>query len=160
MVSCRIDEARGTRLLIAAGGEWFQIVGRTPVTLKQRAPLRRLLFALAELKVRSPDAVLSVTAAFEAGWPGERATANAAAMRVYTAIHSLRRLGLRGLLVRRSRGYVLDVEVDITSEDEGVSAIRADPLPNGQREDDAQNVAENAAESGMPILPRILIRTV
>src|SRR5262249_1167930 len=74
------------------------------------------LIALARMREKTPNAVLPVTAAFEAGWPGERANPTAAAMRVYTAVHSLRRLGFRGLLVRRRRGYVLDVEVQIANE--------------------------------------------
>jgi len=105
------------RLVVAAGAEWFQITGRSRVILETRVPLRRLLLALAEMKERSPNAVLPVTAAFEAGWPGERASATAAAMRVYTAVHSLRRLGLRGLLVRRRRGYVLDIDVQIAANE-------------------------------------------
>ena len=105
------------RLVIAAGAEWFQITGRPRVALETRIPLRRLLLALGEMKVKTPGAVLPVTAAFDAGWPGERATPTAAAMRVYTAIHSLRRLGLRGLLVRRRRGYVLDIDVYIAANE-------------------------------------------
>jgi hypothetical protein len=120
MLSLRLTESpREARLVIAAGAEWFQIAGRSPnrVILETRVPLRRLLLALADLKQRSPGSVLPVTAAFEAGWPGERATPTAAAMRVYTAIHSLRRLGLRGLLVRRRRGYVLDIDVHIAANE-------------------------------------------
>jgi hypothetical protein len=105
------------RLVISAGAEWFQITGRPRVTLETRIPLRRLLLALGEMKVKNTGAVLPVTAAFDAGWPGERATPTAAAMRVYTAIHSLRRLGLRGLLVRRRRGYVLDIDVNIAANE-------------------------------------------
>ena len=105
------------KLTIAAGAEWFQFEGRPLVLLETRIPLRRLLLALGAMKRQNPNAVLPVTAAFEAGWPGERATPTAAAMRVYTAVHSLRRLGLRGLLVRRRRGYVLDVDVVITKNE-------------------------------------------
>ncbi|MCW5833439.1 MAG: hypothetical protein KIS78_13635 [Labilithrix sp.] len=115
MLPLRHHEAPAPRLVIAAGAEWFQISGRAPVVLETRVPLRRLLLALGELKLRSPNAVLPVTAAFEAGWPGERASPTAAAMRVYTAVHSLRRLGLRGLLVRRRRGYVLDIDVQLAA---------------------------------------------
>jgi len=111
------DTPREPRLVIAAGAEWFQLAGRSAVTLETRIPLRRLLLALGELKQRSPGAVLPVTAAFEAGWPGERANPTAAAMRVYTPIHSLRRSGLRGLLVRRRRGYVLDCDVYIAANE-------------------------------------------
>lgn len=103
------------QLTIASGAEWFKLPGQPMVVLETRIPLRRLLLALGELKMRSPNAVLPVTGAFEAGWPGERATPTAAAMRVYTAVHSLRRMGLKGLLVRRRRGYVLDIRVSIAA---------------------------------------------
>jgi len=113
-----VQEApRALRLVISAGAEWFQIGDGQATVLETRIPLRRLLLALGELRRRSPNAVLPVTAAFEAGWPGERATPTAAAMRVYTAVHSLRRLGLRGLLVRRRRGYVLDLDVLILANE-------------------------------------------
>lgn len=117
MLPLQLQDMPKPRLIVAAGAEWFQIAGRPTVVLETRIPLRRLLLALAELRMRSPGSVLNVTAAFEAGWPGERATPTAAAMRVYTAIHSLRRLGLRGLLVRRRRGYVFDVDVQIAANE-------------------------------------------
>jgi hypothetical protein len=116
MVSQRPLEEERCRLRVAAGAEWFKIGDSAPVLLETRLPLRRLLLALADLRANSPNAVLPVTAAFDAGWPGERASPTAAAMRVYTAVHSLRRLGLRGLLVRRRRGYVLDADVSIVKE--------------------------------------------
>ncbi len=126
MLPLRLTETpREARLVVAAGAEWFQIGGRSPVVLETRVPLRRLLLALADLKQRSPGSVLPVTAAFEAGWPGERATPTAAAMRVYTAIHSLRRLGLRGLLVRRRRGYVLDIDVHIAENESQIPPAMA-----------------------------------
>ncbi len=113
----RLRDLPAPRLVIAAGAEWFQVGDLPPVIIETRIPLRRLLLALGDMRLRNPGAVLPVTAAFEAGWPGERATAAAAAMRVYTAVHSLRRLGLRGLLVRRRRGYVLDVDVHIAANE-------------------------------------------
>jgi len=107
-------------MTVAMNGEWFELAGEPRVSIATRLPLRRLLLALAELreKARTNDeATLTATAAFEAGWPGERATPKAAAMRVYTAIHSLRRLGLEDILMRRSRGYILKAdEVKIARE--------------------------------------------
>ncbi|MFO0741892.1 MAG: hypothetical protein U0270_38705 [Labilithrix sp.] len=110
-------ETENLQLVIAAGAEWFKLPGQSLVALETRIPLRRLLLALGELKMRNPNGVLPVTAAFEAGWPGERATPAAAAMRVYTAVHTLRRMGLKGLLVRRRRGYVLDIDVRIAASE-------------------------------------------
>ena len=57
--------------------------------VETRIPLRRLLPRPGGWKMRNPNSVLPVTAAFEAGWPGERATPAAAAMRVYAAVHTL-----------------------------------------------------------------------
>jgi hypothetical protein len=139
MLPLRLHETgttlRETRLVISAGSEWFQIGGRSPVMLETRIPLRRLLLALAEMKQTTPGAVLPVTAAFEAGWPGERATPTAAAMRVYTAIHSLRRLGLRGILVRRRRGYVLDCEVYIAANESQIPPAMGDEPTTLQSEE-------------------------
>ena len=118
------------RLVIARGAEWFQVGSGPRVVIETRIPLRRLLLALGQMRLETPGAVLPVTAAFEAGWPGERATPTAAAMRVYTAVHSLRRLGLRGLLVRRRRGYVLDVDVRIA---DGESQFPPAMLPDDQQ---------------------------
>jgi hypothetical protein len=132
-------------LLVAKDAEWFQVAGGAPVILETRVPLRRLLIALAEMKQRSPSAVLPVTAAFEAGWPGERANPTAAAMRVYTAVHSLRRLGLRGLLVRRRRGYVLDVDVQIAAnESQFPSAMPVEPESREGMMDEMEGMADSA----------------
>jgi hypothetical protein len=133
------------RLVISAGAEWFQITGRARVTLETRIPLRRLLLALGEMKQRSPGSVLPVTAAFDAGWPGERATPTAAAMRVYTAIHSLRRLGLRGLLVRRRRGYVLDIDVYIAANESQIPPAMAEMSGVDDDEQDAVDVSDDQA---------------
>jgi hypothetical protein len=115
-IELRAEEpAAAPRLVVAASGEWFQLDGCPVVHLETRASLRKLLTALAGLRARDADAELSVREAFAAGWPGERAHPDAAAVRVYTAIHSLRAFGLRGLLVRRSGGYALEVDVRIAA---------------------------------------------
>lgn len=124
----RVEPAKGLRLRVPAGAEWFQLGDQERVVLKTRIPLRRLLLGLAQLRVSSPTSVLPVTAAFAAGWPGERATPAAAAMRVYTAVHTLRRLGLRGVLLRRRRGYVLDCDVEIAANDSEIVLETTAPL--------------------------------
>ena len=48
-----------------------------------------------------------------AGWPGERMHPEAASNRVYVAITTLRKLGLKPVLVRRDDGYLLDPEVTV-----------------------------------------------
>jgi hypothetical protein len=100
------------RLLVALDGSWFQVDDEAPVSIATRGSLRRLLLALLERR-GAPDAFLSSTAAFAAGWPGERAIPKAAATRVYTAIHTLRRFGLASAIRRQGTGYTLCADVRI-----------------------------------------------
>ncbi len=115
---------RSRRLFLTAHADAFWQDGQPITSIETRIPLRRLLGALARQRLANPHVPLSVQAAFEEGWPGERAHPDAAATRVYTAIFSLRRLGLRGLLVRRRGGYMLDADVTIaTNPDEVVTQV-------------------------------------
>lgn len=101
---------------IAASGEWFQASeGSAPISLKRRHNLRRVLKALVEKRLQ--NTVLSTADAFDRGWPGERAFQKAAAMRVYTAMCTLRREGLRDLICRRSDGYVLLGDFSVVTEE-------------------------------------------
>jgi DNA-binding winged helix-turn-helix (wHTH) protein len=56
---------------------------------------------------------LSTAQLIELAWPDERIADAAAANRLYVAINALRRLGLRGVLIRRGAGYLLDPQVPI-----------------------------------------------
>ena len=60
---------------------------------------------------------LSVDALVVAGWPGERILSAAGAERVYAAIATLRRLGLRGLLVQHGEGYLIRADCPIATHD-------------------------------------------
>jgi hypothetical protein len=51
-----------------------------------------------------------------AGWPGERILPDAATNRLYVAIATLRKLGLRDVLVRFDEGYRLDPGVPLLEE--------------------------------------------
>jgi hypothetical protein len=125
-------------LVIAAHAEWFQIDGGPVVTLETRLALRKLLLALAIAQTKDGPGALSSTDAFNAGWPGERAHPNAASVRVYTAIHTLRSLGLRTILVRRNGGYMLEAKVTIAANvSQFPSAIREDEDDGAARGDRA-----------------------
>jgi hypothetical protein len=106
--------SRTRHLYLTPDAQRFWQDGQPATSLETRVPLRRLLAALVRQRMLAPGEPLSVQAAFEEGWPGERAHPDAAATRVYTAVHSLRRLGLRGVLVRRRGGYVLDADLSVT----------------------------------------------
>jgi predicted ATPase len=98
-------------LLVAADGRWFRRAGGDQVDLATRKSLRLLLLRLTTLRIERPGVALTLEALFEAGWPGERITQSAAFRRVYTAIGTLRDLGLRDVLIRRDDGYLLSPKI-------------------------------------------------
>lgn len=100
-----IGHARGFG--VAGDGASFQAEGGATVAIPARSPLRRILAALAARRAQQ-GAPCSVAELGELGWPGEQPEPEAGANRVYVAIATLRRLGLRELLVRTDEGYALD----------------------------------------------------
>ena len=101
-------------LVVCERGLWFRTPEGELVSVERWRPLQRLLARLAEHRVVSPGDALSVESLVEAGWPGERMLTKAGATRVYSAIASLRRLGLRDALVRDGRGYLLDPSIAVS----------------------------------------------
>lgn len=85
----------------------------TFVDLSRRAPLKRILLALAQLRVESPGEALATDDVIRAGWPGERIGAVAAANRVRVALATLRKLGLRDRIVTGEGGYLLDPAIPV-----------------------------------------------
>ncbi len=84
------------------------------IDLRTRPVLRRILAALAEVRVATPGRALGVDAILAAGWPGERVQHAAGLLRVYTAIKRLRGLGLQTLVCTSEDGYLLDVATPVT----------------------------------------------
>jgi len=104
-------EARppATALSILDEGGRFLVPGAaSAVDLSRRTPLRRILFALAIVRVEAPGEPLSMDEMVRAGWPGERIGSAAAANRVRVALATLRKLGLREAIVTGQGGYLLD----------------------------------------------------
>lgn len=94
-------------LTLSEDGTWFEAeAGRVDVA--RRGAVRRILVALAKARVESPTKTIGVDALFELGWPGERIPYESQVRRVYTAIWTLRTLGLDGFLLTREEGYLLD----------------------------------------------------
>lgn len=88
-------------------------VGAERFDFSRRGPLRRVLVALVEMRLRSVGRPLSASDVQEAGWPGEKMFAESAAARVYMAIRRLRELGLGPALRTVDAGYLLDANVDV-----------------------------------------------
>lgn len=105
--SLRVDDE--TRSLVLPDG--------THLELSSRLVLWRLVSALIVLRESTPGEPLPIEAAIDAGWPGERMTGDSANNRLKVALSTLRKLGLRELLVRHdSGGYLLDPNVPISRE--------------------------------------------
>lgn len=68
-------------------------------------PLRRLTLHLARQRRAAPGVSSDVDALLEAGWPGENPQREAGLNRVYVALSTLRKLGLREVLERDEQGY-------------------------------------------------------
>ncbi|MEM7675869.1 MAG: hypothetical protein AAF449_07690 [Myxococcota bacterium] len=102
------------RLTIGADARWFQIDGRPAVSLVRRTALRRLLLVV--LNRRAQREAASVQDMIQAGWPRENLNAAQGATRVYTAIRTLRRMGLENILLTTDRGYEIAAEVDVVSQ--------------------------------------------
>ncbi len=100
-------------LVVAADGRWFQCGEGEPVSLMKRRALRLLLRRLAGQRLAAPGVALSLHDLLAAGWPGERTSHEAGNARVYNALTSLRKLGLRAALVSRDDGYLLDPAVPL-----------------------------------------------
>jgi transcriptional regulator of acetoin/glycerol metabolism len=105
------ERAQGQRVTVslARSGESFSVGGSREISLARRGPLRRILLCLAQHQ----HAPVSGDELFAAGWPGEKPVGQSAEGRLRTAIWTLRRLGLRELLVTRDDGYHLGADVVI-----------------------------------------------
>jgi tetratricopeptide (TPR) repeat protein len=83
------------------------------LSLAQRRAPRLILLRLVEERDRAPGHPLTVDQLLEAGWPGERVLPDAGASRVYVALGTLRKLGLREVILSRDGGYLLDPRVPV-----------------------------------------------
>ena len=83
------------------------------IDLERRPTLRRVLDGLVLRRRTAPGQPMDLEALLAAGWPGERVQPQAAANRVYVAIATLRKLGLRDVILSREDGYLLDPEVPL-----------------------------------------------
>ncbi len=105
------------RLKVHAELRWFELEGAERVSLQRRGPLRLLFGALVDRHKQRPGSAATLNELFEAGWPGQRVTPESGAARVYVALATLRRLGLRPLLQTRDDGYLIDPDavVEVSS---------------------------------------------
>lgn len=106
--------AARSALVVGPNGVWFRPPrAKVSVRLHRRRALQRVTHHLAERRLAAPGEAVSIPHLVEAGWPGERVLPEAGTERVYTAVATLRRLGLRKVLLQRDDGYLLDPEVPL-----------------------------------------------
>jgi tetratricopeptide (TPR) repeat protein len=95
-------------LLVGSEGRWFKVEGAARVDLTGRDALRLVLLRLVDAHEASPGEPVTSADLLASGWPGERIIRTAGALRVRAALSTLRKLGLRSVLISRSQGWLLD----------------------------------------------------
>ncbi len=105
------------QLVLARDGTWFRAAGEAPVDLRTRIALARILRALVAAHGEDPRKTLSLEDIVNAGWPGEKLISDSGANRVYVAVATLRKLGLRDAIERREGGYRLATRESLTLSD-------------------------------------------
>jgi tetratricopeptide (TPR) repeat protein len=109
-----LGSSRQPPLLISHECQWFVLPGTTKkISMEDRDAPRRILVALARLRITDPSVPLSLDALVNAGWPGEHLLPGAAKTRAYTAIATLRRRGLHKVVCRMGNGYLIDPTVPL-----------------------------------------------
>jgi predicted ATPase len=104
--------ADALRVSADGGAVWLPGAPR-PVELGTRVALRRIVRALADRRAAAPGEGLDRREILEAGWPGERVREDSGANRVHVALTTLRKLGLRHVLVSVPGGYAFDPAVPL-----------------------------------------------
>ncbi len=95
-------------LVVERDGRAFTTRAGSRVDLGRRSALRRLLWALARAHGERRGRALGAAELFGIGWPGQNIQPDSAATRVRVAIATLRKLGLRDILLTAEDGYLLE----------------------------------------------------
>lgn len=104
-VLLKIEIAR--TLFVANDASWFDLDRKGRVDIARRRPLKRLVEAFVKRHREDANRPLSVESLVRAGWPDERLVGSTGATRLYTAIATLRKMGLDDVIERRGEGYAL-----------------------------------------------------
>lgn len=99
-------------------GKWFRLPAEPLVGIERRKPLAAMLKLLVAERLARPGTSVSSQRLLAAGWPGERVQAEAGAHRVRVALSTLRKLGLRAVLLTTGDGYALDPARKLTTATE------------------------------------------
>jgi hypothetical protein len=120
-----VPAANDSALVIAHDGSFFRPPASEVVDLRRYEKLRLVLGRLRRERLDNPGEGVALTTLLAAGWPGERVLPKAGASRVYVALSTLRRLGLRRILLSRRGAYLLDPTVRVELAD----PLASEPIP-------------------------------
>lgn len=109
---------RSEAFVVDGQGRWYSTPDGTKHELGRRKTLARLLAALVDCRRSSPGDALGVDGLLARAWPQEKLLRRAGANRVYVAVTTLRKMGLRDLIARTESGYLLDPDVPLRIIDE------------------------------------------
>jgi predicted ATPase len=98
---------------VSSSGAWFRLPGEPRIDCRRYRTLRLLLVKLAQERLVHPNRPASWSILVAAGWPGERILPAAARNRLKVAMASLRKLGLRDVLVHDGEGYFLRADAPL-----------------------------------------------
>jgi predicted ATPase/Tfp pilus assembly protein PilF len=107
------EAPRPKSLDVAHDASWFLPPDGERVSLERRKAMRLMLVKLVEERLTLPGSTVSTAALVAAGWPGEIVAADVGADRVYTALSTLRKLGLKSALQNRGDGYRIDPDLAV-----------------------------------------------
>jgi tetratricopeptide (TPR) repeat protein len=96
-----------TTLIFERSGKWFLDESGNRVSLSGNQAQRRVLATLLGERLARPGNSVSRERILEAGWPGERMTANAATNRIKVTLNRLRAQGLANAVETTDGGYRL-----------------------------------------------------
>lgn len=100
-------------VLVGESSSWFSVDSGTVVSLARRKSIQALFGALVRARLERPGSLVAVGELVRIGWPGETLVSGSGAERVYAAIATLRKLGLRGVVEQQDDGYRLRAEARV-----------------------------------------------
>lgn len=112
------DATSPSALVVYPTSRSFTVGASRPKDLRERPTLWRVLAHLVDRRLANPGTPVSREELFGAGWPGEHVAERSAAGRVRSAIWTLRKMGLGGLVSSSTEGYVLAVDVAVEHADD------------------------------------------
>jgi hypothetical protein len=119
LLRAALAEFSGPRLRVGPQCAWMEGPGHARVNLLDRPTVRRLVALLVDARERSPGSALDMDALIAGGWPGERILPEAAQNRLHVTLGTLRKLGLRDVLLKVDGGWTLDPAVELQRQPAG-----------------------------------------